>query len=61
MNLLNFNYQLKYKDDVLILLNVNVNTRFCSQGYMGNHNARFVELDKLYLELEILCVFTEGL
>ena len=51
MNLPNFNYQLKYKDDVLILLNVNVNTGFHSQGYMGNP----------YLELEILCVFKEWL
>ena len=55
MNLLNVNYPLNYKD-VIILLNINVTTRFHSQGYMGNHNTRMVELLKPYIELKIVCV-----
>ena len=45
----------------LILPTVNLNGGFYSKGYMGSHNAWFAKLNKPYLELEISCVFTEGL
>ena len=61
LQLLNISYELKYRDDILILPHIDIKDGYCTEGYYKATNDLYVLVDQPYVEFEILCTFSEGL
>ena len=61
LQLSNINYELKYWDDILILLGIDTKDGYCTEGYYKATNDLCVLVNRPYVEFQISRTFAEGL